>query len=107
MDHKTFEALKSVIFQLHKTPCPGINGLDFVRVRDFIDAEEQRQIEGMTFDKIEMLEELFESWQNGNKNDTREAIRTMTPGQVFEFISYCAGHDIEIEELENLFSLIK
>lgn len=40
MDNETFEALKRVIFTLHKTPVQGINGLDFVKVRDWIDKEQ-------------------------------------------------------------------
>jgi hypothetical protein len=37
MNKETYEALKRLIFQLHKTPIKGINGLDFVKVRDWID----------------------------------------------------------------------
>lgn len=37
MDEKTYAALKRLIFQLHKTPVKGINGNDFVMVRDWID----------------------------------------------------------------------
>ena len=41
IDLQTFEALKRIIFTLHKTPIKGINGLDFVKVRDWIDETEK------------------------------------------------------------------
>ena len=37
MNKETYEALKRLIFTLHKTPVQGINGNDFVMVRDWID----------------------------------------------------------------------
>ena len=48
MNEETYGALKRIIFKLHKTPVKGINGLDFVAVRDWIDEVEEEYKEEAT-----------------------------------------------------------
>lgn len=45
MDDKTYGALKRIIFTLHETPVKGINGNDFVMIRDWIDETAKEHFE--------------------------------------------------------------